>query len=253
MVKGTHPKRIFIGGIAGGIGSAVAQRMRQSGMLVGGFGRESGSWETFSEKNSDLDLYVGDANDGREVDQIVDDFSGKYGGLDAYVHAIGSVHLMPLHMISDEEWYRVMRTNLDSAFFAARAAVKAMRRNKGGTIIFLSSVAALSGLSNHEAIAAAKGGVIGLSRSIAATYAPYGIRSNTVAPGLVDTPATRTITRSEQALKISERMHPLGRIGKSGEVASLIGWLLSEEASWVTGQNFSIDGGMGALTPKVRA
>jgi NAD(P)-dependent dehydrogenase (short-subunit alcohol dehydrogenase family) len=116
-----------------------------------------------------------------------------------------------------------------------------------------SSVAAVSGLANHEAIAAAKGGIDGLVKSLAATYASVGIRANAIAPGLVRTKATAALTASEQAVRISEKLHPLGRLGEADEVASLAAWLVSADAGWMTGQTLSLDGGMSAIVPKPRA
>ena len=102
-------------------------------------------------------------------------------------------------------------------------------------------------------IAAAKAGVIGLARSAAATYAGKGIRVNAVAPGLVDTPMSAGITGNEMMLKASTAMHPLGRIGKPEEVASVITWLLSDTASWVTGQVIGVDGGLSTVRGKASA
>ena len=110
-------------------------------------------------------------------------------------------------------------------------------------------MAARAGLSNHEAIAAAKAGVIGLTLSAAATYARQHIRINCVAPGLVRSPLTRKLTESEAALKASTNMHPLGRIGEPSDVASALAWLLDPEQSWVTGQVLGVDGGLSSLRP----
>lgn len=253
MTSTTSSKRAFIGGIGGSTGSAVASNLLSSNWTVGGFGRPSGKWSEFKESHKDYDLYDADATDSGAVTSVIREFSEKQGGLDAYIHAVGNVFLKPLHLITDAEWDSVMATNLRSAFYASRASVDVMRRRKSGVILLFSSVAGQSGLSNHEAIAAAKGGVSALVRSIAATYASNGIRANAIAPGLVETQATTMLTSSDQARRISERMHPAGRIGQPEDVASLAAWMVSEEASWMTGQVIGLDGGMGAIVPKPRA
>lgn len=120
----------------------------------------------------------------------------------------------------------------------------------GGSIVLVSSCAARVGLTNHEAIAAAKAGVIGLTLSAAATYAPRGIRVNCVAPGLVRTPMTARLTVNEASLKASTAMHALGRIGEPADVAAALEWLLSPEQSWVTGQVLGIDGGLSTVRPR---
>lgn len=246
-------RRVFIGGIGGGIGSAAAKRLSSANWTVGGFGRPSAKWSAYKEDHPEYRLYEADATKSGEVNQAVEAFAGEHGGIDAYIHAVGNVFLKPLHMISDEEWQSVISVNLTSAFNAGRAVLGPMRKNKHGVLVFFSSVAAQAGLSNHEGIAAAKGGIAGLARSISATYASVGIRANAIAPGLVETPATNMLTGSEQARRISERMHPLGRIGTADEVASLAAWLVSEDAAWMTGQVIGMDGGMGSIVPKPRA
>ena len=104
---------------------------------------------------------------------------------------------------------------------------------------------------NHEAIAAAKAGVVGLAQSAAATYARYNIRVNCVAPGLTRTPLTATLTTNEASLKASTALHPLGRIGEPHEIASAIAWLLDPEQSWVTGQVIAVDGGLSSVQPRL--
>lgn len=113
--------------------------------------------------------------------------------------------------------------------------------------MLMSSAAAAVGLANHEAIGAAKAGVAGLAISAAASYASRNIRVNAVAPGLVDSGATRRIVENEKALEASLRLHPLGRIGRPEDVARLIAWLLDPENDWMTGQVIQLDGGLASL------
>jgi NAD(P)-dependent dehydrogenase (short-subunit alcohol dehydrogenase family) len=119
--------------------------------------------------------------------------------------------------------------------------------SSGGSIVLMSSAAARIGLPNHEAIAAAKAGIIGLVYSAAATYAARRVRVNAVAPGLVQTPLTEKITSNERSRGFSLALHPLGRLGEAADIASAIRWLLNPEQSWVTGQVLGVDGGLGTL------
>jgi NAD(P)-dependent dehydrogenase (short-subunit alcohol dehydrogenase family) len=136
--------------------------------------------------------------------------------------------------------------NLTSAFAAVRAGAQAMMK-AGGSIVLVSTAAARIGLANHEAIAAAKGGVQGLALAAAASYASRRIRVNVVAPGLVRTRLTERVIANEAALKAFTAMHPLGRIGEPSDVAALIVWLLDPAHGWVTGQVIGVDGGLGTL------
>jgi NAD(P)-dependent dehydrogenase (short-subunit alcohol dehydrogenase family) len=123
-------------------------------------------------------------------------------------------------------------------------------RNGGGSVVLVSSSAAHVGLANHEAIAAAKGGVEALVRAAAATYAPRGIRVNAVAPGLVRTPLSARITENPAGEKASVAMHALGRLGEPADVAAAIQWLLGPDSGWVTGQVQRVDGGLATVRPR---
>jgi NAD(P)-dependent dehydrogenase (short-subunit alcohol dehydrogenase family) len=125
-----------------------------------------------------------------------------------------------------------------------------MSKQGHGTCLFFSTAAAKTGIANHEAIAAAKGGIEAMVRAAAASYASRGLRINAIAPSLTDTPLSQAIIGSEQALEISKRMHPTGAIGEASDVASLAAWLHSDQAKFVTGQTFVIDGGISTIVPK---
>jgi NAD(P)-dependent dehydrogenase (short-subunit alcohol dehydrogenase family) len=187
-----------------------------------------------------------DARDVGAVERLAAEVRERHGRLDGVVNCVGSVLLKPAHLTSVEEWNSVIETNLTTSFAAVRASAKAMR-GSGGSVVLMSSAAAHQGLQNHEAIAAAKAGVEGLARSSAASYARQGIRVNAVAPGLVRTPLTARITGNPAGEKASLSMHALGRLGEPSDVASMVVWLLDAENTWVTGQVFGVDGGLGAL------
>ena len=159
---------------------------------------------------------------------------------------VGSILLKPAHLTSVDEYREQMALNIDSSFFTVKAAARAMMKS-GGSIVLSSSAVGRIGLNNHEAIASAKAGIIGLARSAAATYAKRGVRVNAVAPGLVDTPLSARILSSKAGRKQSEAMHAVGRVGQPEDVADAITWLIRPSADWVTGQVIGVDGGLGTV------
>jgi 3-oxoacyl-[acyl-carrier protein] reductase len=195
---------------------------------------------------------VATAEDSASIDACVEKALKQFGRLDGVVNCIGSVLLKPAHLTTDAEWHETLTTNLMSSFYLLRAAVKAMRQS-GGSIVLISSAAAKIGLANHEAIAAAKAGIVGLALSAAATYAARGIRVNTIAPGLVKSEITRKLWESEAAAAMSSQMHAMGRLGEPDDIAKAVAWLLDPENNWVTGQTISVDGGLGSIMPRLKA
>ncbi|MGB0343907.1 MAG: SDR family NAD(P)-dependent oxidoreductase [Coraliomargarita sp.] len=254
MQDTNQQKSIVIGGISGGIGSALAASLHQQGCQVAGYARSADKLEVLSGKLPGIHTKTLDATNPAEVDAFINEIAQARGRIDAYVHAIGSILIKPAHLTSPENWAHTLQTNLSSAFYALSATVKHMQKQpEGGTCLFFSTAAAQTGIANHEAIAAAKGGIEAMVRSAAATYAPRGIRVNAIAPSLTDTPLAKPVIASEKALEISKRMHPLGDIAHAGDVSGLAHWLLNDQASFVTGQVFVIDGGLSTIVPKPRA
>ncbi|MEM9556531.1 MAG: SDR family oxidoreductase [Acidobacteriota bacterium] len=237
-------------GATGGIGSALCHRLAENGakLLLGG--RDLDKLETLADEVAGVPVEV-DARDFGQVDDFLAEAKDLQWTLRGVVNLAGSLYLKPAHATRQSDLDDVLATNLVTAFATVRAAARTMRQ--GGSVVLMSSAAAGIGLPNHEAIGAAKAGVAGLARSAAATYASRGLRVNAVAPGLVDTPMTEGITSNDIALQASLSLHPLGRSGQPDEVASLIAWLLGPESSWVSGQTWSIDGGLSGLKGKGRA
>ena len=248
----TEKKIYVIGGITGGIGQALAAKLHQSGHEVLGFARDADRLQGLQDVCA-YDLQACDASQPVALKALLSQWHERYGRIDGYVHAIGSILLKPAHLTSPEAWIQTIDTNLSSAFYALSHCTKIMSRQGAGSCLFFSTAAAQVGLANHEAIAAAKGGIEAMVRSAAATYSNRGIRINAIAPSLTDTTLAQSIVGNPQSLKISQQMHPLGRIGHPEEVASLAEWLLGEQAGFVTGQTYVMDGGLSTIVPKPRA
>ena len=237
-------------GAGSATGSCVARTLAADGARLVLAGRHRSTFESLAA-SIDGRIVEADATRFEDVARAVDEAVAWTTRLDGVLNCAGSILLKHAHLTSAEELSDVIATNLISAFATVRAAATAMRKD-GGSIVLMSSAAAMIGLPNHEAIAAAKAGVVGLMRSAAATYATSGIRVNAVAPGLVDTPMSRAITSSEVSLNASIAMHPLGRIGTPEDVASAICWLLGPHSTWVTGQTLGVDGGLATLKSRSR-
>jgi NAD(P)-dependent dehydrogenase (short-subunit alcohol dehydrogenase family) len=234
----------IIYGAAGGIGSEVARQLIDEGYRVVLVGRGSRRLSELSDELRCPKLEV-DVSDVDSVEKVTREVLEEHGRIDGMANCAGSLLLKPAHLTSAEDWQSTIDANLGTAFSVVRAAGKVMA--DGGSVVLVSSAAARLGLANHEAIAAAKAGVIGLILSASATYASRGLRFNAVAPGLVKTPMTERLTSSEAATKASEQLHAAGRLGEPADVARMIAWLLDPQQSWVTGQVFGIDGGLATV------
>jgi NAD(P)-dependent dehydrogenase (short-subunit alcohol dehydrogenase family) len=191
-----------------------------------------------------------DASNFEEVDLVFKDITHEFGEINGVVNFAGSLLLKPAHLTSQKGYQGVINDNLTTAFATIRSAAKYM--NNGGSVVLISSSVAKVGLANHEAIAAAKSGIIGLSLSAAASYAANNLRFNVIAPGLTDTNLTSSITSNETSLKFSTSMHALARIGKVSDIASGVVFFLAPENDWITGQVLAIDGGLSNIRPKLK-
>lgn len=169
-------------------------------------------------------------------------------------HCIGNTLIAPLHRTKIEQWREIMLINLESSFLVLSAWVKALQDAgvPDAAAVFASSVVARIGVANHEAIAAAKGGVEALVRSASATYASQGWRINAVAPGLTETPMTKSMLSNPAFRDGAGRQYPLGGVQTAAQVAEVMHWLMSDSSGRITGQIIPVDGGFTTIRPLVK-
>jgi 3-oxoacyl-[acyl-carrier protein] reductase len=242
---------LVIGG-AGAVGGAAARALAANGHRVHLAGRDRAALDALAGDIGAQGVHELDARDIAAVKDVVDAVADTEGRIDAVANLVGTLLLKPAHLTTPEDWHETIAANLTSAFAVVRAAAPRMRET-GGSIVLASSAAAQTGIANHEAIAAAKGGIIALVRSAAATYGANGVRVNAVAPGLTRARMTQRLVENETQADASRRMHVLGRLGEPEDVASLVTWLMDPSTSWVTGQTIGVDGGLGQVHPRPRA
>lgn len=236
---------VLVLGATGGVGSALARLLAHDGVQLALAARGKPRLDALASELG-ASAHPLDATSFDAVDAAVDELLSIHGALDGVVNCVGSILLKPAHRTSEAEWRATLAANLDTAFAAVRSGSRAMLKT-GGSIVLVASAAATVGLPNHEAVAAAKAGVVGLARAAAATQAARRIRVNVVAPGMLRTPLSDPILRAPAALEASIAMHPLGRLGEAGDAARAIAWLLDPAQSFVTGQVLAVDGGLAAL------
>lgn len=240
---------ILLFGGSGGIGTAIAQQLSGRGYQTFLAARNEAKLSQAAAAVGAAGYTVADATDLVQVERAFTEATTAMGEVTGVAHCVGSIILKPAHLTSEAEFSSTIQLNLTSAFLVLRTAARTM--TQGGSIVLFSSAAARIGLANHEAIAAAKAGIIGLTLSSAATYAARKLRVNCVAPGLVQTELSSKITSNASAAAFSTALHPLGRLGTPEDIGALAALLLSSDGSWITGQVFGVDGGLASVKTRV--
>ena len=232
----SEPRSVLVTGGNRGIGRAIAEAFLAQGDKVAVTTRNGGAPEGALDVRCDI-------TDPVQVEAAYAEIEAAHGPVEVLVANAGITADTLILRMSEEDWSSVIETNLTGSFRLAKRASKGMLRLKRGRIVFISSVVGLLGSGGQVNYAASKAGLVGMARSIAREYGSRGITANVVAPGFVETDMTAVLTEDQQQ-KIKDQV-PLGRYASPDEIASVVSWLASDGAGYVTGAVIPVDGGLG--------
>jgi NAD(P)-dependent dehydrogenase (short-subunit alcohol dehydrogenase family) len=222
-------KNIVLVGGNSGIGKAVAAQLQENGATIFSYSR------------------TGEGTAAVDFSTDFEELPGLPEIIDGVVYCPGTINLKPFHRISIADFKQEMEVNFYGAIRLLQACLKGLKKSSSPSVVLYSTVAVQTGMGFHAGIASAKGAVEGLTRSLAAEWAPNKIRVNAIAPSLTETPLASALLSTPEKKEASDKRHPLGRVGRPEDIAEATVFLLSEKSSWMTGQILHLDGGMSHL------
>jgi len=234
----------LVTGATRGIGAAISAELAQRGLKVIGTGT---TLEGANKISAALGARGGvgcvlDVNDGAAIDAMIDSIVKEYGALHVLVNNAGITRDMLAMRLKDNDWDAVLDTNLKAVFRLSRAAIRPMMKQRYGRLISITSVVGAIGNAGQVNYAAAKAGVAGMTRALARELGSRNITVNCVAPGFIETDMTANLPEAQQQALLTQI--PLGHLGKPADVAHAVAYLASPQASYVTGQELHVNGGM---------
>ncbi|CAM5214127.1 3-oxoacyl-ACP synthase [Bosea thiooxidans] len=239
-------RKALVTGATGGLGGAIARTLHAQGASVAISGTRAEALEALAaELGERVVLAPCNLADKDSVEALVPTAEEKLGGLDILVNNAGITRDNLFMRLKDEDWDSVLAVNLTAAFRLARAAVKSMMRKRYGRIVSIGSVVGTTGNAGQGNYAAAKAGLIGMSKALAAEVASRNITVNVVSPGFIESPMTQVLNDKQRESILSDV--PMGRLGAGADVAAAVAYLASEEAGYVTGQTLHVNGGMAMI------
>ena len=240
-------KTAIITGGGSGIGLATARAFCKEGAKVILFGRRKEKLISAADELGDSVLIIqGDMTHNDDLDQLINKTLNNFKGIDILVNSAGLYNGAPLHEISDSQWDGIMDINIRSIFQLTRRVLPIMMAQKSGSIVHISSILGLIAVPQVAAYNVSKGALNQFSRSIAVEYGSYGIRSNSICPGLIETDMTADLMKDASLMQEWSKEYPIGRFGKPEDVASACLFLASDESSFITGTVLPVDGGFTA-------
>ena len=240
-------KTAIITGGGSGIGLSTAHAFRKEGAKVILFGRRKEKLQKAAKEigNSVMPIQ-GDMTKSNDLDRLINETLNNYKRIDILVNNAGIFDGDPLHEISDSQWDAMMDINIRSVFQLTKRVLPIMMDQKNGSIIHISSILGLIAVPQVAAYNVSKGALNQFSRSVAVEYGSYGIRSNSICPGLIETDMTADLMKDDSLMQEWSKEYPIGRFGKPDDIASACLYLASDESSFVTGTVLPVDGGFTA-------
>ena len=239
-------RKALVTGATGGLGGAIARTLHAQGASVAISGTRAEALEALAaELGERVVIAPCNLSDKDSVEALVPTAEEKLGGLDILVNNAGITRDNLFIRLKDEDWHSVLAVNLTAAFRLSRAAVKSMMRRRYGRIVAIGSVVGTMGNPGQGNYAAAKAGLIGMSKALAAEVASRNITVNVVAPGFIESPMTQALNDKQREGILSDV--PMGRLGEGADVAAAVAFLASTEAGYVTGQTLHVNGGMAMI------
>jgi 3-oxoacyl-[acyl-carrier protein] reductase len=234
----------IVTGSGRGIGRAIALELAAAGVkvVVNDLGSTEETVGLIREAGGECLAVQADVTKVVDVDRLIKTTLDHFGKINILINNAGITRDSLLLRMKEVDWDAVLATNLKGVFLCTKAVSKAMVKQRSGVIINISSVVGLSGNAGQANYAAAKAGIIGFSKSIAKELASRGIRINAIAPGYISTDMTETLAEGQQTEVLGAI--PLGRLGKPEDIAKVVRFLVSPDASYITGQTLSVDGGL---------